>query len=813
MQKAWVVLFVATVMFAQDGSRESAQLIINRSQEFANAQVHSVEFTGDATVRALVTGGSQTAVWQIGEDENAVTFQANLLAHTAAHLAGQTLVAASPLQLEVYDIERQVETKAIHVDGIDGWPLAFIRTGLCAWLHGNSVLVMNVSGGSESRSFDLGNDTAISMDISPDGKVLAVAVNRPMIRLWSLASGTEQTALPLESTGDGTLLGASPSLEGIVPRSFVIPSPGMATAVIFSKDGTELAAGNETAIHIWEMPGNRRVSALRGYTGRISALAFGSDSRTLVSTAKDRILRVWNGGSRESIAVGRLERLPHALALRADGMFIAAGFSGGTIELWNVKARLMPARITFADSAWIAATPAGLFDASEDAWRLASWQIGGITPRTLPVEALYLGFYRAGLVEDVLKQKMLPAVDLSTLRTGIPQVSLAAAGGTAAQMQLVPEAGFRPVPERMKFHIEAKPSAPEKSVFNIGLALNGRVVKRWEGEQRSANGSVQEDFELELPPGPLRVSAYAFNSENVRSTEAVWERTTSGYMVPQRTLHVLAIGIRRYANPNFNLTFADTDATAVARALSHSDEVRQQAVPAAVRVRTLLNEQATREGILSAIRDLSRTAKPNDAVIIYYAGHGASDQYSYYILPSDMPLKGKPDDLKTSALREAAAQLITDSDLSEALRSLNVEQAALILDSCFSGQALEGAAMHGPLNAQSLSGLAYEKGISLLSASQKSDPSYELKTLGSSVLSYALVKEGIESRKADLRPKDGRIELKEWLAYAAGRVSSLAREKSSATNGRAEDISQQARLALSHTDPVSLVLSVADRRP
>src|SRR6266446_1249918 len=181
MQKAWVVLFVATVMFAQDGSRESAQLIINRSQEFANAQVHSVEFTGDATVRALVTGGSQTAVWQIGEDENAVTFQANLLAHTAAHLAGQTLVAASPLQLEVYDIERQVETKAIHVDGIDGWPLAFIRTGLCAWLHGNSVLVMNVSGGSESRSFDLGNDTAISMDISPDGKVLAVAVNRPMI--------------------------------------------------------------------------------------------------------------------------------------------------------------------------------------------------------------------------------------------------------------------------------------------------------------------------------------------------------------------------------------------------------------------------------------------------------------------------------------------------------------------------------------------------------------------------------------------------------------------------------------------------------
>ena len=169
---------------------------------------------------------------------------------------------------------------------------------------------VNVNDGKERFNLPIGDDAALSIDISPDAKILAVAVNEPNIRLWSLADGKEFPSLPMEATPDGSLLGAPPSLEGIVPRMFVFPRAGMATALKFSPDGRKLAAANETALHVWETARWERFALLKGYTGRVSALAFSADSRSLSSAAGDLVLRVWMPGAAASIVVGNITTLP-----------------------------------------------------------------------------------------------------------------------------------------------------------------------------------------------------------------------------------------------------------------------------------------------------------------------------------------------------------------------------------------------------------------------------------------------------------------------------------------------------------------------
>ncbi len=222
-----------------------------------------------------------------------------------------------------------------------------------------------------------------------------------------------------------------------------------------------------------------------------------------------------------------------------------------------------------------------------------------------------------------------------------------------------------------------------------------------------------------------------------------------------------------------------------------------------------MNKHATRQNILAAIAKLTRNAHPRDAVIIYFAGHGAnyyavpntSHDSHYYLFPWDMALKGKPKEATQSAIREAETTLISDVDLQQALAPLDVDYGALILDTCYSGQALEGAELHGPLSVKGLAGLAYEKGLNLLAASQPSEPTTETIEFRSSVLVHALVYEGINNLQADWSPKDGWIELKEWLIYGASHVAAKNRQ-------------QQARLALSRIkNKELLVLEVAAQQP
>jgi hypothetical protein len=112
---------------------------------------------------------------------------------------------------------------------------------------------------------------------------------------------------------------------------------------------------------------------------------------------------------------------------------------------------------------------------------------------------------------------------------------------------------------------------------------------------------------------------------------------------------------------------------------------RDEAVPARVEVTKLVDGEATRDRILTAIRNLAGRAKPLDAAIITYSGHGLQSE-DYYLVPFDMGLKRALGQINDTDLKAASSTLISDEDLERELLPLNVAHAALILDVCHSGR-------------------------------------------------------------------------------------------------------------------------------
>ena len=107
-------------------------------------------------------------------------------------------------------------------------------------------------------------------------------------------------------------------------------------------------------------------------------------------------------------------------------------------------------------------------------------------------------------------------------------------------------------------------------------------------------------------------------------------------------------------------------------------------------VHTLLDAQATREGILAELDALERRSAPGDTVLVYFSGHGtsASDHGNAFDLPYATGA-WLPHDMKwTSPQAINASLLVGRRDLLPRLRRLDQQgrMVVVVTDSCYSGQ-------------------------------------------------------------------------------------------------------------------------------
>ena len=144
--------------------------------------------------------------------------------------------------------------------------------------------------------------------------------------------------------------------------------------------------------------------------------------------------------------------------------------------------------------------------------------------------------------------------------------------------------------------------------------------------------------------------------------------------------YIVAIGIDRYQNWPI-LSTAVSDATEFAKLLTGKFGFEYAAEP-------LTEKGATREAIVSLIEDdLSARLKPEDSLIIFFAGHGTTHDYKIgeearsdgFIVPVDARAPGKD---------EHWSDYLKIEDLLHAIDSLPASHILVILDSCHSGMAL-----------------------------------------------------------------------------------------------------------------------------
>jgi len=240
------------------------------------------------------------------------------------------------------------------------------------------------------------------------------------------------------------------------------------------------------------------------------------------------------------------------------------------------------------------------------------------------------------------------------------------------------------------------------------------------------------------------------------------------------TAHVVAVGVNRYAQETMNLKFAAHDAQAIAELFRR----RGPALYADVQVRLVLDDKATRSGILSALKNVSQASQPNDLVVLFMAGHGTMVGQRYYFIPHEF--RRRADTLQD----DVRSQGLPADEMADALAEVKAMKQILILDTCASGSILElGRTLRDPMAFRTfIDRLGQRRGVFTIAAAAAGEEAQEIERLGHGVLTYALLAALRAGPPGPLQGKalqpanpQGAADVLDWFSFASGHVPRLTR--------------------------------------
>jgi len=838
---------------------------IASGKEIKTFSGNSVEFSPDGKLLALSDGDSIFKLLNISTWEPLKTFSNYTDKVESVRFSPDGKIFASigddDNTIKLWDVitGQQLNPLKGHSKGVGTF--VFSPDGkTIAWDGGSEIKLWNITNGQSLKTLSGHTSSVYEITFSPDGRMLATGSSDKTIKLWDLVTGKEIktftgnpfSVIPVTFSRDGKML-ASGS-ENIIKLWDINSGQEIRTlightwtvwSVAFSPDGKILASGSwDGTIKLWDVATGILQKTLKDDDTKqtlVTLVRFSDDGKFLASHGStDKLWDVDSGKILKSFGVydlkGREEIntiVPNFYEGAEDkplpnSRFTVGKSKNGRLNIYESKtAKLLASLVAIDNNDWLVVTPNGFFDGTSASWSQLNWRFNNNTFDFAPIELYFNDFFYPNLLQDVLagkSPKPKPGSELEKIDRRQPKVEIAAVNDQSKE-----RINSQFIERTAVVSIEIADNNSERKQANqsltsgaqdLRLFRNGSLVKIWHGnvfELGVKDGCQQIAKPNEVRRAHCRVglpvvagvnnfTAYAFNSQNVKSNDDVLSINGSDSLKRDGTLYVLAIGVNKYENSALNLSFAVLDVEEISATIkSQQAKLAQDASLkqyARTEIITLKDETATKKNILLALKRFSKVdttalpaglctnlkseklcaelknelskikpTEPEDALIIQFSGHGTSRGQRFYLLPHNF-----------TNVKDLDRQGVSDEELNRYLEKVDAGRLLMVIDACQSGQALgEESEGRSPMNSKGLAQLAYDKGMLILTAAQSQQAALELVRIGGKeikhgLLTYALL-EAMKNPQANAdRNENQQLSEREWFDFAVEQVPLLQTE-------------------------------------
>jgi WD40 repeat protein len=632
------------------------------------------------------------------------------------------------------------------------------------------AIVWEVETGKPVRtiSFPDRNNAIFSLDISTDNKLLATADWGGYVIIWDIETGESLQAFAphdrtavyqvkfspsgvyIISAGLDRKLSMTEIDTGREVRVFTGHTE-LVSSINLSPSGDRIiTAGWDGAIRIWDFLSGIQLLKIRAHQGGVYSAKYDPSGKFIVSGGDDFLIKEWDASTGALVC----ELSGHQggvgdVNITKDLKHIISGSRDGSVRIWNLPERRELVSMVFLnENDWFIKDPGGYFDASEGAFKSISFVKG---TELYSIDQFFNEFYRPGLYNEAFSEKS------SMLRQNVNQ-ALEKSPPPSVELVL-PENGS--VSENPGITCMVKVTNNGGGVKELRVMHNGKrqIVDASDlSRMTKAGQNVMKTFELGLIPGENEITVSAFSNGDIESAPQSIKINYGGL---QKTSDcwLLSVGINSYENENLNLTYARPDAQAFASYMN----LKGTGLFNKIHSYALLDRSATKEKILSAIDEISKSMKKEDVFIFFYAGHGSTEENTFYFITSEITGLYQQDKL--------AGALKVD-ELQEKFKILPALKQVIFIDACHSGGSVDVLAMRGATEEKALAQLSRSSGVHVMASSESDQQSAEVKSLGHGVFTYVLL-EALKG-KADGAPADSKITVYELKSYVDDQVPEVS---------------------------------------
>lgn len=467
-----------------------------------------------------------------------------------------------------------------------------------------------------------------------------------------------------------------------------------------------------------------------------------------------------------------------AVNISGDGRLAVAAYSDGTIRWYRMTdgAELLAFFPHNDKKRWVMWTPTGYYDASPDAEDLIGWHVNkgkDAAADFFPIGQFRNQFYRPDIISKILyAADEAKAVKIANDEAGRKQQQADVAKQLPPVVEILsPRNGLEVSSTTVKIGYKIRTPSGE-AVTNVKVLVDGRPVSLERQLERPTAGSTAS-VTVTIPEKDSEIAVIAENrfAPSVPATVRLkWKGNTvaADKFVIKPKLYVLAIGVSRYANSNYNLDFPAKDAQDFAAAM----QKQKGGLYRDVVIKTLLDADATRDSIVDALEWIRLQTTSKDVAMIFFAGHGVNDRLNrYYFCPHNFNLDRQSstgvgiNDIKTT-VENIAGKVV------------------LFVDSCHSGNVFGTVKTRG--NLADINGFvnelsSAENGAIIFAASTGRQVSVEDAAWNNGAFTKALV-EGLYG-KAEVAGK-GKVTINSLDLYISERVKELTKGQQTPTTAK-----------------------------
>jgi len=456
-----------------------------------------------------------------------------------------------------------------------------------------------------------------------------------------------------------------------------------------------------------------------------------------------------------------------AVAVSPDQRFLIQANGDQTMTVYRIdrEKQYVVCHLSVDGDDWVIWHVSGRYAASQGMEQRLGWLVWDETktrPKFHRIQEYREAFYRpdvfklafkiGNVVNAAAQLKLAPVPDVQKLELGV-------------KLKDVQDANL---PE-LRFTVEANSTADNKLVA-LRVFLDGKAWSNPAGLLELKEPSTTATFKvvIKLPPGRHEVKVLARGVESSEMSESrVFDAPQA--MADQPNLYILPVGVKKYQNAALDLRFPDKDARDMANAF-RTHCVGPKNLFQSVVGEPIVNEQATHDAVLNAIRTARDAVRPQDMFILFFSGHGVKEGPEFYLLTHEADLTpnadGRADRLPKTAISGAVLQ--------DELQKFPC-QVLLILDACYATQAV--AAFRPAIDDSTRQRMTNESvGVSILSASRANEKSDETGENGH--LTAAFVK-GLEAKdpRVTFNVDDRRQYIHHLFAFTFDEVVRTSKQK------------------------------------